>query len=78
MKNELDPEVLEYIQSLPPELRKIMLMKFLSGKSQLTNQDGKKGVFTPGENASYIQPHVEPAAQAFENVYRKRAKTVPR
>lgn len=76
MNNEIDPKLLEFLQTLPPETQELLMQDFIKKQSQLTNQDGQQGIFTPGKDGSYIVPQQPTMLDAFDNKYRKRARIV--
>jgi len=77
MDEQIDPELLKFLETLPPEVRDMLIQDFINSKSRMEGQ----GVFTPGENGSYIEPRQEMMqepilVQAMENQRRKRSRSI--
>ena len=81
--SQIDTQLLEFLQTLPPEVRDLLLQDFVNQRSRLVNEPegNRPAVFTPGKNGSYVIPRTGPMEEptllrALDNQRRKRAKSI--
>lgn len=81
MSDRIDPELLLFLQKLPPEVRELLLQDIVNNKSRLVDESmgNRPAIFTPGENGSYVIPRTGPMKEPtfLPNLGNKRAKTIP-
>ena len=80
MADKIDPELLKFLKSLPPQVRELLMQNIVK-QSRAFAQDGQQGIFTPGENGSTVIPRQGPMQeptllQALDNKRRQRSKAI--
>ena len=77
--NDINPELMDFLQTLPPDVREQLIRDMITKKSKLDTTRGRPAIITPGDEGSYVIPRQGPMPvpallQAFEN--KRTAKSI--